>query len=154
MSGKLSLPTDRMNIPNPVKEKIGFSLLDAGLVTNQKEAAAAVGIPPSTFNHRRRGRPSKKEASQRRQKLTPEEENALAARCKLGFTPHVWKIKEMAFSIVWKRDPQVKIGKCWELNFFRRKPEIKEMLDARSSKRTEEQVLEDWFAQVSARTDC
>jgi len=92
-------------------------------------AAGMVGAAPSTIMHRRKGRKNREEEGERRQKLWPEEERAVIDRCyfrcRLGFPPTVWQLREIATSVVRKRNPLETLGKWWEEAFKKRHPEVK-----------------------------
>ncbi|RPB04708.1 hypothetical protein L873DRAFT_1799104 [Choiromyces venosus 120613-1] len=62
-------------------------------------------------------------------KLMPEEERIVLEYCyfcyHLGFPSIIWQLREIATSIIQKRNPQETLRKIWEEAFKRRHPEAK-----------------------------
>ena len=44
---------------------------------------------------------------------------------RLGFPPTIWQLREIATSVVQKRNPKAKLGQSWENSFKKRHPELK-----------------------------
>ena len=116
-------------VPERVQEQMAIEMAMNHIAPSLTAAAERVGCTPSTVMHRRKGRKSQKEVEQVRQKLTPEEEEQVLERCyfrcRLGFPPTIWQWKEIAHSIVRKRNPTEILGQSWEKNFKKRHPEVK-----------------------------
>lgn len=105
-------------VPERVREQMAIEMATNRVAPSLTAAAGRVGCAPSTVIHRRKGRKSRKEVEQVRQKLTPEEEDLVLERCyfrcRLGFPPTIWQWKEIAQSIVRKRSPTETLGQSWE----------------------------------------
>jgi len=116
-------------IPTRVREQMAIEMAATQTAPSLTVAAAMVGAAPSTVMHRRQGRKNREEESQRRQKLLPEEERVVIERCyfrcRLGFPPTTWQLREIATSVVQKRNPEAKLGQSWEKSFKKRHPEVK-----------------------------
>jgi hypothetical protein len=90
-------------------------------------------VPLSTLHHRYRGRPSKQEAAQCRQYLTPDEEKAvvkfLLMKSALGHPVQIKFLPSIAFSIARQRPstnkPSKPPGKNWAQAFQKRNPMLK-----------------------------
>ena len=116
--------------PLHICEQMGLDLLLRGIATTSKSAATMVGAKPSTLRHRRLGRATREEESQRRQKLTPEEERFLVERCehlgKCGFPVTIEELREHALHIYQQRVPEGVLGKNWAKDsFYHRHPEVR-----------------------------
>jgi len=145
-------------IPVRVQEQMAIEMVETGNAPSLTIAAAMVGAAPSTVMHRRQGRRNREEEDQRRQKLTPEEEQAVVERCyfrcRLGFPPTIWQLREIATCIVQKRDPGIVLGKRWEQAFKKRHEDVKtkfsKQLDfIRNIRGNDIQLMNSFFNEVS-----
>ncbi|RPA90591.1 hypothetical protein L873DRAFT_1570083, partial [Choiromyces venosus 120613-1] len=109
--------------------QMAIEMATTGMAPSLTIAAAMVGAAPSTVMHRQQGRKNREEEGQRRQKLLPEEERIVIERCyfrcRLGFPPTIWQLREIATSVVQKRNPDEVLGKRWEAAFKKRHPEVR-----------------------------
>ncbi|RPA90597.1 hypothetical protein L873DRAFT_1848733 [Choiromyces venosus 120613-1] len=99
-----SKPSEDSTIPVQVQEQMAIEMAATGTAPSLTMAAAMVGAAPMTVMYRRQGRKDRHEEGQRRQKLMPEEERIVLEhcyfRCRLGFPPTIWQLREIATSII------------------------------------------------------
>ena len=107
--------------------------LSPGVSRTWAARADRKNVPLSTLHHRFQGRPSKQEAAQRRQYLTPDEEKAvvkfLLMKSALGHPVQIKFLPSIAFSVARQRScldkPSKPPGKDWAQAFQKRNPLLK-----------------------------
>ncbi|PUU73046.1 hypothetical protein B9Z19DRAFT_1069297 [Tuber borchii] len=111
---------------------MAIEMAETGNAPSLTIAAVMVGAAPITIMYCRKGRRNREEEGQRRQKLLPEEERAVIDRCyfscRLGFPSTIWQLREIATSVVQKRNPHEELGKRWEEAFKKRHPELESIV--------------------------
>ena len=105
-------------IPIRLREQMAIEMAATGTAPSLTTAAQMVGVAPTTVMHRLKGRKNKEEEGHGRQKLTPEEERAVVDRCyfccRLEFPPTIWQFRQIATTVLQKRNPNEVLGKRWE----------------------------------------
>jgi len=147
--------------PLHIWEQMGIDPLQRGIATTSQSAATMVNAKASTLQHRRLGHRTREEESQRRQKLTPEEERFLVERCehlgKCGFPVTVEEVREHALHIYQQRVPDGILGKNWvKDSFYHRHAEVKSKFSKQLDYRrrlcgNNKELLSDYFDTVCCR---
>ena len=118
-----------------------------------RKIALQYGVAKTTLDNRIRGRISKLEEAERRQRLTPQEEEAIVAwmlRLQAwGWPPRAEQIRSMVVDLLTKKGDTKALGINWLSKFLSRHPEVKTRYVAQVNKeRASAQnpsVLSGWF---------
>jgi len=118
------------NIPEFVQFQEGLAMYLNSLVPSKEQSAVVAEMKRSTFIHRTLGRRSAADFGKSRRLLLEAEEKTLIWRCNIlqraGFPQTVKDVRDLAQTILRKRDPTGTISPQWiDRYFYKQHPEVK-----------------------------
>ena len=153
----LKRPAPSTSVRNAQQERLSNAVLaiqEANGTLSLSQAARRFDVPKSTLSTRLHGVTDQASYSRSRQKLTPEEENALQDWVlqlqAWGWPPRVSRLRDMAQKLLQAKGDTTKLGRNWGLVFLNRHPGLKSKysrtLDQERYLAEDPRIIQDWFA--------
>jgi helix-turn-helix, Psq domain./Tc5 transposase DNA-binding domain. len=122
--------------------QLALAELNEGKFTSARAAARAHNVPKSSLQDRKHGRVSNRVSHERKQRMTPAQEEFLAEwileQAQQGFPPTRARAREMAARVLRMNGDTAPMGKTWLTNFIRRHPQVATVINRRGNKDTQQ----------------
>lgn len=127
--------------------------LESGVYTSQRAAAKAYNVPRATLMDRMKGRTTRRESHQHRQRLAPVQEQILVEWIldldSLGYPPSHARAREMATRILRLNGDEDALGSHWLNSFMKRNPRVSSCIgkpiEAARIQNTDPEILAAFF---------
>ena len=147
-------PQDPLDLPKEVRLELAYNDWNTSEGTlSIRKATRQYGLAKGALDRRIHGQATKKQDGEKRQRLTPEEEQAIATwilRLQAwGWPPWVKQTRSMAIELLLRKGDTKPLGVNWVQKFLSRHPDIKTQyippLDKERAIAQDPEVLIGWF---------